>query len=396
MATKRDYYEVLGVAKTASADDIKKAYRKIAIKYHPDRQTGKSDAEKKDAEEKFKEAAEAYAVLSDEQKRKRYDQFGHQMDDFGSGAGGFGGFGGGGFSMEDIFSQFGDIFGGGSFSGFGGGFGTGQRGGAGPRHTQGGNLRIKVTVSLKDVAHGVEKKLKINRMVACSACGGNGAKNGTSLDVCNTCHGSGYVTTIRRTILGQMQSTQPCTACSGMGKSIKEKCDVCSGKGLQSKTEVISVKIPAGVMDGMTLRVQGKGNDSRDGGIPGDLLVYIEEEPNSELIRDEHDLVYRLMIDIPTAVLGGKVEVPTVDGKVRLTIDPGTQSGKVLRLRGKGLPVLNGYGNGDLLVYVMVYVPTKLSESEKKIFESLRQGDNITPSESDKRNIFSQSTHLFD
>lgn len=386
---KRDYYEVLGVAKNASADELKKAYRKKAIQYHPDRQQDKTEAEKKEAEEKFKEAAEAYEVLSDPDKRARYDQFGHNMGNMGGG--GFSSYGGG-MSMEDIFSHFGDIFG--DFGGFGG-FGS-SRSRGGKRQNRGSDLRVKVRVTLKDVAHGVEKKLKIPRYVSCDVCHGTGAKDGKSYTTCNHCHGTGVITQVRQTMLGAMQTTSTCPSCNGEGKIITEKCTHCAGEGIERKEEIITVKIPAGVSDGMTLSMQGKGNAARHGGIPGDLLIVIEEEKDAELQREDNNIIYNLILDFPTAVFGGKVEVPTIDGRARLTIEPGTQPGKVLRMRGKGLPSPNGYGNGDMLVNIMVYVPKNLTKEEKEAIEKLKGSPNMTPSESEKRSIFSRLNHLFD
>lgn len=391
MAEKRDYYEVLGVSRNATADELKKAYRKMAIKYHPDRQQGKSEAEKKAAEEKFKEAAEAYDVLSNPDKRARYDKFGF------SGEQGFGGFGGQGMSMEDIFSQFGDIFGGGFGDFFGGGFGGSRRSSGGGRRVQRGtDLRVRVRVNLNDVAHGVEKKLKIPRMVSCAACGGTGAKNGTAQETCPTCHGSGVEVRVQRTILGQMQTQSTCHTCGGSGKIIKERCLECGGTGLVKKEDIVTVNIPAGVGEGMTLKMSGKGNEAPGGGIPGDLLIVIEEEPDVQLQRDGNDLIYNLMLDFPTAVFGGKVDVPTVDGHARISIQPGTQPGTVLRLRGKGLPSPDSYGNGDELINVMVYVPEKLSSSEKRAIESLRDSSNVKPTESTTRRIFGRLRHIFD
>ena len=394
MSEKRDYYEVLGVAKTATADEIKKAYRKKAIEFHPDRQVGKSDAEKKEAEEKFKEAAEAYSVLSDPDKRARYDQYGHNMgpQGFGGGAGGFGGFSGGGMSMEDIFSQFGDIFGGG-FGGFGG-RSTGGR--ARRSMNRGSDLRINVKVTLKEVVHGVTKKFKITRYVACQHCNGTGAKDGTAFRTCGTCHGTGMVTRIQRTFLGQVQSSSPCPDCQGEGKIISEPCPYCHGEGIERKEDIIEVNIPAGVADGMTLTMEGKGNAPRHGGINGDLLIHITEEQDPELIRDENDITYNLMLDFPTAVLGGKVEVPTVDGRARVTIEPGTQSGKILRLRGKGIPSLQrGEGTGDELINVMIYTPERLSADEKAMVEKMAASANFKPSTDTKNRIFSRLKHLF-
>lgn len=389
MAEKRDYYEVLGVSKSATADELKKAYRKEAIKWHPDKWSDKPESEQKAAEEKFKEAAEAYDVLSDSQKRARYDQFGHAGMD-GAAGGGFGGFGGfgGGMSMEDIFSQFGDIFGGGF--GFGG-----SRGQARKRTNRGSDLRIKVKVSLKDIMTGVEKKLKIPRYVSDPHCNGTGAKDGTAFQTCPTCHGSGVVTSVQQTFLGAMQSQTVCHHCGGEGKIITERCPHCNGEGIERKEEIISFKIPAGVQDGMTLTMRGQGNAARHGGINGDLLVLIEEEKDPELIRDENDLIYNLMLDFPTAALGGSVEIPTVEGKAKLKITPGTQPGKVLRLRGKGLPKMNSTMRGDLLVNVMVYVPESLTDAERSAIESLRGNQNIEPSKSTSSRIFSRLRHIF-
>ena len=392
MAEKRDYYEVLGVSKNATDDELKKAYRKVAMKYHPDRQTDKSDAEKKEAEEKFKEAAEAYSVLSDKDKRARYDQFGHA----GMSGAGAGGFGGGFTDINDIFSHFGDIFGGaGGFGGFSS-FGGARGGSRGRKVNRGTDLRVRVRVNLKEVAHGVEKKLKIPRMVACPDCKGTGAKNGTEFTTCSHCHGTGVITKVQQTFLGAMQTQTTCPNCKGEGKIIKEKCPSCGGVGLERKDQVVSVNIPAGVADGMMLRMQGYGNDARGGGIPGDLIIQIEEEPDKELQRDGEDLIYNLMLDFPTAVFGGKVEVPTVDGRVRVTIEPGTQPGKVLRLRSKGLPSPNGYGNGDMLINIMVYVPEHLNNDERRAIESLRDSENIKPSESTKQRLFDRLRHFFD
>ena len=382
---KRDYYEVLGVNKNATDDELKKAYRKIAIKYHPDRQQGKSDAEKKEAEEKFKEAAEAYDVLSDPNKRARYDQFGFAGDQMG---GGFGG----GMSMDDIFSHFGDIFG--DFFGGGGGFSSRATGGN--RVKRGSDLRIRVKINLHDAAHGVEKKLKLPRLISCQHCHGTGAKDGTALDTCPNCHGSGVEVRVQRTLLGNMQTQSTCQRCGGSGKIIKERCTHCGGQGLVRKEDIVAVNIPAGVAEGMTLRMGGKGNEAPGGGIPGDLLVVIEEERHPQLMRDGNDLVYNLMLDFPTAVFGGKVEVPTVDGHARVTIPAGTQPGKVLRLRGKGLPSPDSYGTGDLLINVMVYVPEQLNSQERAAIEALKGSENLTPTEQTKNRIFNRLKRIFD
>jgi molecular chaperone DnaJ len=381
MAEKRDYYEVLGVDKSATADEIKKAYRKIALKYHPDRNQGD-----KEAEEKFKEAAEAYDVLSNPDKRQRYDQFGHSM----GGQQGFGG-GAGGFSMEDIFAQFGDIFGGGGFgfSGFGGATSRG------PRQRRGSDLRIRVKLTLEEIANGATKTLKIPTYVKCEECKGTGAKNGTSYTTCNTCHGSGHITRVQNTPFGAMQSTSVCPTCEGQGKVITEKCPHCNGQGVERKEQQVTFNIPAGVANDMVLTLRGKGNAPAHGGINGDLLVVIEEIKHPELIRDGNDLIYNLMIDIPTAVLGGSVEVPTISGRARVKIAPGTQPGKVLRLRGKGLPSTDGYGTGDELINIMVYVPENLNDKEKQIFESLKDCERVKPNDSDKHRIFSKLKHIF-
>lgn len=398
MATKRDYYEVLGVQKGASADEIKKAYRKMAIKYHPDKNPGD-----KQAEEKFKEAAEAYDVLSDPEKRQRYDQFGHAgaqgaaggPGGFGGfGGGGFGGFGGGGFSMDDIFEQFGDIFGGRVYNN-GGGFRSAGGGGS-RRRRKGTDLRIKVKVSLRDILNGVEKTVKIPRMVACTACKGTGAEGGTSYHQCSTCHGTGSVHTVRQTMFGAMESEDVCPDCHGEGKVIDRKCDKCDGEGLERKMEEISFFIPAGVENDMILTMPGKGNAPRGGeGVNGDLQIVIQEEPNTELLRDGNDLIHNLMLDFPTAALGGSAEVPTVEGHARLKIAPGTQPGKVLRLRGKGLPQYNSSVKGDLLVNVMVYVPEHLSEAESAAIRSLEGSPNVVPDKSTATRIFSRLRHIF-
>ena len=385
MSQKRDYYEVLGVDKKATADEIKKAYRKLAIKYHPDKNPGD-----KEAEEKFKEAAEAYSVLSDETKRQQYAQFGHDGPRMG-GAGGFGGFGGG-MSMEDFFSQFGSIFGGG-FGGFGGGFGGG--GGHRAARSRGSDLRINVKITMAEAAHGVTKKFKVNRYVACSECSGTGAKSGNAYKTCDRCHGTGVVTRVQQTFLGQMQTQTVCPDCQGEGKIITDKCPHCAGEGVVRKEEVIEVNIPAGVQEGMVMTISGKGNAARRGGISGDLLVYIQEEKDSTLVRDENDVIYNLVLDFPTAVLGGKVEVPTIDGRARITIEPGTQSGKILRLKGKGFPSVHGGGCGDELINVMVYTPEHLSADEKAIIEKLRDSDNFKPSESTKKSIFEKFRNMF-
>lgn len=373
---KRDYYEVLGVSKNATTEEIKKAYKKKALENHPDRNPGD-----KGAEERFKEAAEAYSVLSDPQKRQRYDQFGHAGVN-GAGAGGFGG--AGGFSMEDIFSQFGDLFGGHFGSMFGGGFGGGSKQG----QRRGSDQRIRVKVSLKDVAQGCEKKIKIKHLVSCPDCGGKGAKSDSDIKNCSHCHGTGRVVKTVNSIFGAMQTQVTCPECGGTGKTIVNKCSKCGGEGVVSAEEILTIKIPAGVQTGMQIPFRGKGNAAPRGGITGDLYVYIEEETNDTFIRDDDDLIYNLMLPFTTAVLGGEVEIPTVDGKVKIKIDPGTQTGKVLRLRGKGLPNVNHYHIGDLLVNIAVYVPEKLSREEKEFFEKVKDSASFTPTQRAKDNYF--------
>lgn len=382
---KRDYYEVLGVDKNASEDDIKKAYRKIAIKYHPDRNPGD-----KNAEEKFKEAAEAYDVLHDPQKRQQYDQFGF---DGPAGSGGFGGFGSaGGFSMDDIFSMFGDVFGGGGFSS---GFGGGQRR---PAQHRGSDLRLKVRLSLQEISTGVTKKFKVKRDVTCNHCHGSGAENGSGTETCQTCHGSGYVMRTTKSLFGMMQTQSVCPTCGGEGTVIKNKCHECGGNGVVKGEEVVEINIPAGVSEGMIVNVPGKGNAGKHNGIPGNIQVYIEEEPNDTFIRDDNDLIYNLLLDFPTAALGGNVEIPTIDGsKVRVKIEPGTQPGKALRLRGKGLPAVQGYGRGygDMVVNISVYVPKTLDNSEKKALEKMRDSDNFKGDAATKRSIFQKFRNYF-
>lgn len=373
---KRDYYEVLGVARGASESEIKSAYRKKALQYHPDKNPGD-----KEAEEKFKEAAEAYDVLSNAEKRQRYDQYGH------AGVNGGGAGFGGGMNMDDIFSSFGDIFGG----MFGGGR-TSSR----PRVRKGADLRVKVKLSLAEIATGVEKKIKVKKYVACSHCNGTGSKDG-SLETCGTCNGTGRVTRVQQTILGRMQTQSECPTCGGNGKIVKNKCHHCMGEGIVKDEEVISFKIPAGVYEGLQISVAGKGNAPRQGGVNGDLLVLIEEEEHSELLRDGKDLIYNLLLDLPTAVLGGTVEIPTVDGRVKVKVESGTQPGKVLRLRNKGLPDINGYGTGDLMVYIGVYIPEKLSSDEKKMFEKMHDSSNMKPAHSAIKNFFNKMRHsMFD
>lgn len=354
MSQKRDYYEVLGVAKNASEAEIKKAYRKLALKYHPDK-----NPDDKEAEEKFKEAAEAYEVLSDGQKRSRYDQYGH------AGMGGAGGFGGGGMNMDDIFSQFGDIFGG----AFGGSFG-GSRGGGGSRSVRGTNLRVKMKLTLEEIAEGVKKKIKVNKLVNAE---------GVTYKTCQTCNGSGRITRVAQTFLGAMQTQSTCPACQGAGKMIDKKPADADNNGLKRQEEVIEIDIPAGVEEGMQLSVTGKGNAGPFNGVPGDLIVVIEEVPHEHLRRDGENLHYEAFVNFVDAVLGESIEVPTVNGKAKIKVEPGTQSGKMLRLKGKGLPSIQGYGTGDLFVHINIWTPTKVSKEEKELLEKLRNSENFVP-----------------
>ena len=380
--SKRDYYEVLGVSKGASKDEIKKAYRKQALKYHPDKNPGD-----KEAEEKFKEAAEAYEVLSNDDKKARYDQFGHA---------GMGNNMGGGFgrdmTMEDIFSSFGDIFG----DAFGGAFGSRRGGGRSRSVNRGTNLRMKVKLTLEEFAHGAEKKVKVTKYVTCNTCNGSGAATASDVTTCTACKGTGQTTRVMNTILGQMQTTAPCNVCGGDGKVITKKCHKCYGEGITQAEEVIPLSIPAGLAPGMQLSVTGKGNAARRGGINGDLIVVIDEEPHDELLREGNDLIYNLFISIPDAIMGANVEVPTIDGKVRIKIDPGTQGGKILRLRGKGLPDVNSHGKGDLLVNVNVWIPKNLSKDEQKTIEQYRSSPTFTPKpDADDKGFFDRVKNYF-
>jgi molecular chaperone DnaJ len=376
---KRDYYEILGVDKSASTAEVKKGYRKMAIKYHPDKNPDDADAEAK-----FKEAAEAYEVLSNADKKARYDQFGHQAFD---GSGGFGGGGGAGMNMDDIFSQFGDIFGGGGFgggggfSGFGGGFGGGQR------RVKGSNLRIRVSLTLEEIANGVEKKIKVKRKVQAP---------GTTYKTCSTCNGQGQVTRVTNTILGRMQTAAACPTCGGAGQSIDKKPSDADGQGLKVQEETVSVKLPAGVVDSMQLKVTGKGNEAPGNGISGDLLVVIEEKEHETLKREGDNLHYDMYVSLPDAVLGTSKEIDTVTGKVRIKVDAGVQSGKILRLRGKGIPSINGYGSGDLLVHVNVWTPKTLNKEQKDFFESMKNDEHFDPKpESTDKSFFEKVKDMF-
>ena len=385
MANKRDYYEVLGVDKNASEEDIKKAYRKIAIKYHPDRNPGN-----KEAEEKFKEAAEAYDVLHDPKKRQQYDQFGFDAP------GGFGGFSSGGFTMDDIFSMFGSVFEGGGFGGFGG-FG-GSRGGTSQRKYRGGDLRLKVKLNLQEVSTGVTKKFRVKKDIACPHCHGTGADAGSAPETCSTCHGTGYTVQTKQTLFGIMQTQGPCPTCHGEGTIIKNKCKECGGDGVIKGEEVVEVKIPAGVADGMVLTMQGKGNAGPHNGIAGDIQVFISEEENDTFIRQDNDLIYNLLLDFPTAALGGEVKIPTVEGKsLKINLEPGIQPGTTKRLRGKGLPAVQGYGRGtgDIIVNISVYVPKTLSKEEKEALQKMQHSDNFKSDKSTKQSIFQRFKNYF-
>lgn len=366
---KRDYYDVLGVQRNASAEEIKKAYRKMAIKYHPDKNPGD-----KQSEESFKEAAEAYEILSNAEKKQRYDQFGHA----GTGAGSYGG--GGGMNMEDIFSQFGDVFGGGGGSPFDSFFGGGQqRGGGGKRTARGSNLRIKVKLTLEDIAKGAEKKVKVNKQIICNTCDGSGAKDKSSFNTCKTCGGTGAVRRVTNTILGQMQTTSTCPTCNGDGSEITAKCNVCHGDGLVRGEETITINIPAGVSEGMQLSMSGKGNAAPRGGVPGDLIILIEEIPHETLKREGNNIIYDLHLSFLDAVLGSSVEVPTIDGKAKIKIEPGTQGGKILRLKAKGVPEVNSYHRGDQLIYLNIWTPKTLSKDERDLLEKLQNSPNFKP-----------------
>lgn len=390
---KRDYYEVLGVAKSASDDEIKKAYRKAAIKFHPDKNPGN-----KEAEESFKEAAEAYDVLSNADKKARYDQFGHAANAqsaAGGAGGGYGGYGdygggyGGGFSMDDIFERFGNIFGG-HFSG--GGYGDyGQQ-----AVNKGGDLRVKVKLTLAEIVNGVTKKLKISKDIACDKCGGTGAKDSNSYKTCATCGGQGRVVREMNTIFGRTQTQSICPTCGGTGKTITDKCSKCHGNGTIKGEEVVEIRIPAGVGGGMQLSVSGKGNAARGGGVNGDLIVLIEEQPHPELLREGNDLLYNLNLNIADAILGSSIEVPTVESRAKIKIEAGTEAGKVLRLRGKGVPDINGRGVGDLLVVVDIFVPSHISPVEKEMLKKLSVSENFKPkNSSSSANIFERLRSYF-
>jgi molecular chaperone DnaJ len=387
MSTKRDYYEVLGVSKGAQADEIKKAYRKVAMQYHPDRNPGD-----KAAEEKFKEAAEAYEILSDADKRSQYDRFGH--------AGVSGNGRGGHYSnMEDIFSQFGDIFGEDIFGSFFGGSGGGRRGPGGQRQargTRGSNLRIKLKLTYEEIAKGVTKNIKVKKYVPCTTCHGSGAKDKGSVQTCGTCGGSGQVRRVTNTFLGQMQTVTTCPTCNGEGSTITAKCGNCKGEGRVYGEETVTIDIPAGVQEGMQLNISGKGNAGERGGMPGDLIILIEEEAHKELQREGLNAVYELHISFPDAVFGTQLEVPTIDGRAKIKIPPGTQSGKIFRLKGKGFPAVNSYEKGDQLVHVNVWTPQHVSSEEKAMLEKLSKSDNFQPNpDKSEKSFFDKMREMF-
>ncbi|TAF43136.1 MAG: molecular chaperone DnaJ [Sphingobacteriales bacterium] len=382
---KRDYYDVLGVSKNADADEIKKAYRKLAIKYHPDK-----NPDDHTAEDKFKEAAEAYETLSNPEKRQRYNQFGHAGTQQGFG-------GGGGMNMEDIFSQFGDVFGGGGspFDSFFGG--SQSRSSGGRRVNRGTNLRIKVKLTLEEIANGVEKKVKVNKQISCNTCNGTGAKDKSSFQTCKTCNGQGAVRRVTNTILGQMQTTGTCPACNGEGSTISSKCNSCQGEGIVRGEETITINIPAGVSEGMQLSMSGKGNAATRGGVAGDLIILIEETPHETLKREGINVIYDLHISFIDAALGTSIEVPTIDGKARIKLEPGTQGGKILRLKGKGIPEVNAYNRGDQLIQINIWTPKTLNNEERELLEKLKLSDNFKPNPSKfEKSFFDRMKEYFE
>ncbi len=388
---KKDFYEILGVSKSASQDEIKKAYRKVAMQHHPDRNPGD-----KAAEEKFKEAAEAYEILSDADKRAQYDRFGHQA--FGPGRGGGGGFNGGGMNMDDIFSNFGDIFGDdspfGSF--FGGGGGGRSSGGRRARGTRGSNLRVKIKLNYEEMAKGASKTIKVKKYVSCTTCSGSGAKDKNSVQTCGTCGGSGQVRRVQNTFLGQMQTVTTCPTCNGEGTTVMNKCTACKGDGRVYGEETVTIDIPAGVQEGMQLSLNGKGNAGERGGANGDLIVLIEEEAHAQLHRDGLNVAFDLHISFPDAVFGTQVEVPTIDGKAKIKIPPGTQSGKIFRLKGKGFPSVNSYEKGDQLIQVNVWTPQHISSEEKAMLEKMQESHNFKPNpEKNEKSFFDKVRDVF-
>ena len=387
--SKRDFYEILGVSKSSSADEIKKAYRKVAMQFHPDRNPGD-----KAAEEKFKEAAEAYEILSDADKKAKYDRFGHQA--FGPGTGGGGGYGGGGMDMNDIFSQFGDVFGDDMFGGFFGGGQSRSRGGAKARGQRGSNLRIKLKLNFEEIANGVNKQVKVKKHVLCTTCGGNGAKDKSSIQNCGTCKGSGQVRKVTNTFLGQMQTVGTCPTCNGEGSTITSKCTSCKGEGRVYTEETMSIDIPAGVQEGMQLSLSGKGNAGERGGASGDLIVLIEEEQHAELQRDNLNVIYDMYITFSDAVFGAHLEVPTIDGRAKIKIPPGTQGGKIFRLKGKGFPAINSYEKGDQLIHVNVWIPQELTKEEKEIIEKFKESPSFQPKpDKNEKSFFFKIKEMF-
>lgn len=383
--SKRDYYEILGVSKSSSADEIKKAYRKVAMQFHPDRNPGD-----KEAEEKFKEAAEAYEVLSDQDKRAQYDRFGH------AGVNGRGGGGAHGMNMDDIFSNFGDIFGDDIFGSFFGGGGGRQRGGGRTRGTRGSNLRIKLKMNYEEIAKGANKTVKVKKYTTCSTCTGSGAKDKSSIQNCGTCNGTGQVRKVTNTFLGQMQTVGTCPTCNGEGSTITSKCTACKGEGRVYTEETINIDIPAGVQDGMQLSLSGKGNSGERGGAPGDLIVLIEEEQHPELQRDNLNVIYDMHISFTDAVFGANPEVPTIDGRAKIKIPAGTQSGKIFRLKGKGFPAINSYEKGDQLIHVNVWTPQSLTTEEKEMMEKLKDAKNFQPQpEKSEKSFYAKVKEMF-
>lgn len=383
--SKRDYYEILGVVKSSSADEIKKAYRKVAMQYHPDRNPGD-----KEAEEKFKEAAEAYEVLSDQDKRAQYDRFGH------AGVNGRGGGGAHGMNMDDIFSNFGDIFGDDIFGSFFGGGGGRQRSGGRARGTRGSNLRIKLKMNYEEIAKGANKTVKVKKYTTCTTCTGSGAKDKNSVQNCGTCNGTGQVRKVTNTFLGQMQTVGTCPTCNGEGSTITSKCTSCKGEGRVYTEETINIDIPAGVQDGMQLSLSGKGNAGERGGAPGDLIVLIEEEQHPELQRDNLNVIYDMHISFTDAVFGANPEVPTIDGRAKIKIPAGTQSGKIFRLKGKGFPAINSYEKGDQLIHVNVWTPQTLTAEEKEMMEKLKEAKNFQPQpEKSEKSFYNKVKEMF-
>ncbi len=388
MSNKRDYYEILGVSKTASQDEIKKAYRKVAMQFHPDRNPGD-----KTAEDKFKEAAEAYEVLNDTDKKSQYDRFGHNA--FSQNRGGGGSYGGGGMNMDDIFNQFGDIFGDEGFGSFFGNRGGGRRSGQGGG-SRGSNLRVKLKMNFEEMAKGANKIIKIKKYIKCTGCSGSGAKDKNSFQTCNSCHGSGQVKRVQNTFLGQMQTVTTCPTCNGEGTSITAKCNSCKGEGRVYGEETVSIDIPAGVQEGMQLSISGKGNVGERGGSFGDLIVQVEEEAHPQLQRDGLNVAFDLYLSFPDAVFGTQVEVPTIDGRAKIKIPPGTQSGKIFRLKGKGFPQINSYEKGDQLIHVNIWTPQNISAEEKVMLEKMNKSSNFEPNpEKNEKSFFDKVREVF-